>query len=47
MGEKDLNTRKKEGQNKSQEEGRLGSEWGRKVIITGYTSGPTKEKVEP
>lgn len=47
MVEKDLNTRKKEGKNKSQEEGFLGSEGGRKVIIAGFMSGPTKEKVEP
>lgn len=30
MGEKDLNTRKKEGKNKSQEEGCLGSGGGKK-----------------
>lgn len=47
MGEKDLNTRKKESEKKSQEEGCLVREGGRKVIITGLMSGPTKEIVEP
>lgn len=47
MGKKDLNTRKKGGKKGSQEEGWLGSEGGRKVIITGPMLGPTKERVQP